>query len=181
MQTDITALGKEETENTPARGAAQTAEEHMEKCFNVHKTNDAGKSEGEKDERTAAKKEICDTVREHKQEKSAAERRRVGKLSVGDMFSVGNVVKAFRAVRKGTVPGRDGFPTEFYSKDPATVERLAEHLAKHFRETADARIMSEAMRCAIVSILYKGIKGKDKTTPDSYRPIPYQSHRHNTE
>ena len=57
MQTDITALGKEETENTPARGAAQTAEEHMEKCFNVHKTNDAGKSEGEKDERTAAKKE----------------------------------------------------------------------------------------------------------------------------
>ena len=51
------------------------------------------------------------------QGKSAAERRRVGKLSVGDMFSVGNVVKAIRAVRKGTVPGRDGFPTEFYSKD----------------------------------------------------------------
>ena len=103
MQIDITALGKEETENTPARGAAQTAEEHMEKCFNVHKTNDAGKSEEAKSQRTTAKKEICDMVREHMRGKSAAERRRVGKLSVGDMFNVGNVEKAIRAVRKGTV------------------------------------------------------------------------------
>ena len=84
MQTDITALGKEETDNTPARGAAQTAEEHMKKCFNMHKINDAGKSEEEKDERATATEEICNTVREHMQGKSAAERRKVGKLSVKD-------------------------------------------------------------------------------------------------
>ena len=105
MQTDITALGKEETESTPARGAAQTAEEHMERCFNVHKINDAGRSEEAKDERKVATKEICDTVREHIRGKSAAKRRRVGKLSVGDMFSVGNVAKAIRAVRTGVVLG----------------------------------------------------------------------------
>ena len=40
MQTDITALERGATDTTPARIAGQTAEKHMDNCFNKHRRND---------------------------------------------------------------------------------------------------------------------------------------------
>ena len=53
-------------------------------------------------------------VREHMENKSREEREKVSKLSIQHMFGKQNIKLAIQKVKKGTVPGRDGFRTEFY-------------------------------------------------------------------
>ena len=109
-------------------------------------------------------------VREHMEKKSHEEREEISKPSIHHMFGKQNIKLAIQKVKKGTVPGRDGFPTEFYSEDEEVLDRMAGHLSRLFLEITKDKDMTQAMKCAIVSILYKG-KGKDKTEADSYRPI----------
>ena len=155
MQTDITALGREGTEEAPAQSASQAVETHMKKCFNKHVRMDADETQASKEERKKATEDICSKLRTHMSRKSEVDRRRIGEMSVERMFSEGNVRKAIKAVKEGTVPGKDGFPTEFYSKDEEVSEALVKHLSKLFTEVAENGDMTQAMKCAIVSILYK--------------------------
>ena len=142
----------------------------MDKCFNIHNRNDEKESPEERQAREEASKEICRAVEKHVKRIGGEQMERVRGMTMSGMFGKENVVLAIKKVRKGTVPGRDGFPTEFYSEDEEVLNKMGDHLSKLFMEIANDKDMTQAMKCAIVSILYKG-KGKDKATPESYRPI----------
>ena len=60
------------------------------------------------------------------------EREKVSRLSIHHMFGKQNVKLAIQKVKKGIVPGRDGFPTEFYAEDEEVLDRMAGHLSKLF-------------------------------------------------
>ena len=169
MQTDITALEREATNTTPAKTAGQTAEKHMDKCFNKHRRNDEGESEENRAAQEKASREICDMVKRHMGNKSREGKEKVSRLSIQHMFGKQNIKLAIQKVKKGTVPGRDGFPTEFYSENEEVLDRMAGNLSRLFLKITQDKDMTQAMKCAIVNILYKG-RGKDKTEADSNRP-----------
>ena len=90
-------------------------------------------------------------------------------LTVEGITDEDNLVKALRQVKKGTVLAEDGFPTEFYAAKELR-EEMVPHLARLLRETLSKEDMTEAMKEACITVLYKG-RGKDPTMLKSYRPI----------
>ena len=107
-------------------------------------------------------------IREHMAETHTEERIEAMKgLRMDEILHEDNIDLAISAVKKDTVPGADGFSTNFYAK---TRIRSAAVLRELFRHLVDSEDMTEAMKTAVISILYKG-KEKDKEAAKSYRPI----------
>ena len=69
--------------------------------------------------------------------------------------------------KKGTMPASDGFDIDFYARH---AKLLVPHLQGLFREILERGDLTEAMKEATVSVLYKG-RGKDKEDITSYRPV----------
>jgi ribonuclease HI/GNAT superfamily N-acetyltransferase len=116
-------------------------------------------------ERDSVVEEVLDQVRAH----AAGRKVAWENLDPEKMFSEKNITEAIRKLRRGTVPGNDGFSIEFYAR-PDVQEYMVPHLRRLFLKMAQDGVMTEAMREAIISVLYKG-RGKEKTRMKSYRPI----------
>jgi len=91
-------------------------------------------------------------------------------LEVDSIISRDNIAEAIKQIKKGTVPGQDGFGTDFYAREDIT-PLLLDHLVKLFSSVVkDKEVMTEAMRMAVITVLYKG-RDKDRLECKSYRPI----------
>ena len=90
-------------------------------------------------------------------------------LRVEEILAEENIDKAITQIKKGTVGGEDGFDTTFYAI-PEARAALIDHLGVMFREIREDKRMPESMRCAGLSMLYKG-KGRSPKLPKNYRPI----------
>ena len=133
--------------------AAEVASAHLERIFNVHRTHRAGKDSGHREQ---AVQRLLDMVRANAPATHEVRKAMRG-LSIKEMFCEKNVKEAIEKSKKGTVPGRCGFDVAFYAQR-GLVDGMAEHLSKLFQWIArsDSQCMTEAMRRATVSVLYRG-------------------------
>ena len=142
--------------------APQVAARHLEHIFNIHA------STPDPPNRSADMERILQQVREHAP-RSADIADLMQNLSAAHMFSEKNIRRAILKTKKGTVPAADGYDTAFYAH-PDVIDIVVPILAKPFQHIAreDSTGMTEAMRMATISVLYKG-RGKDRTKPNRGR------------
>ena len=161
-------------------------EKHMSAVFNLGERESAigggeggAREEGEEGTegrgraergRAEGKSRILGCIRAHVAAKAGGEvEGAMGGLRVGEILEEENIDKAITQIKKGTVGGEDGFDTTFYAI-PEVRAALIDHLGVMYREIKEDKRMPESMRCAGLSMLYKG-KGRSPKLPKSYRPI----------
>ena len=144
-------------------------EQHYDASLNEHvnkeKISTPRDIEESKHRREAACQEILERVRQHTATLPTTEKREL--FTKKNLLSEKNLRKAIKEVRKNTVPASDGFTTDFFA---ATKDITWKQLQALYEEIWDDELMTNAMREAVISCVYKQ-KGKDKTIPKSYRPV----------
>ena len=116
-------------------------------------------------ERDRARERVKEVVKKHMEGREVEEA--MEGLAWSSIFAKSNIEKALKEVKKGTVPGGQGFDTGFYN---AQKDVMLDHLSQLFWSIAESGDMTEAMKEATISVLYKG-KGKDTEEITSYRPV----------
>ena len=90
-------------------------------------------------------------------------------MAVEAIIADKNLDEAMKEVKKGTIPGKSGFPAEFHAnEDVRDIQKP--HLQNLYRDIVKKGKMSDEEREASVSVLYKG-KGKDPQDRKKYRPV----------
>ena len=87
-------------------------------------------------------------------------------LQMEVVLSKANIKRAIMSLKRGTAPGADGLTADFYRAQHCT---MVPHLHKLYMELYEKGEMTEAMKEAVVTLLFKG-KGK-RTDWKNYRPI----------
>lgn len=136
------------------------ASERWRKIYNKFENE----TEEEVEERNRAREKVRGVVKEHMEGREVKEA--MEGLAWSSIFAKNNIEKALKEVKKGTVPGGQGFDTGFYN---AQKDVMLDHLAQLFWSIAESGDMTEAMKEA-TKVLYKG-KGKDTEEITSYRPV----------
>ena len=151
------------TMQTQQREIERICEEHFRHVFNMHAAIDP-EPEATADSTSYLRR----LVRAHMEDTNMEGRTKaMHGLKMSSILHPDNIDLAIRSVRKDTVPGSDGFDTNFYNK---TTKRTANILRDLFWEIHKTQDMTEAMKMAAVSVLYKG-KGRNSEDMKSYRPI----------
>ena len=150
-------------------GMLDVCKVRWEELFNRHKQVDEAATEAQKAEREASVERLRDTIRWHMASLEGRGERVMAGLTVETMFSEENVGPAVTEMTKGTEPGQGGLPPEYYNLE-GVKEKVVPRLCRLFREVFGNRDMTESMKVAIITVLFKG-KGKDEQDVGSYRPI----------
>ena len=120
--------------------------------------------------RQETKEKLLNKIRRHVELKDKEEiEQTMGGLCLSEILSGENIRAAIAEIKKGTVPGEDGFDTNFYNKEEVT-DALIGHLRELFHEVVENKIMTKSMREARMSMLHKG-RGKSEDLPKNYRPV----------
>ena len=147
----------------------QRMEEHYDASLNEHVNKARAMNPEDMAEMNTKRSVMCsrvlERVRKHTASLKTKDKRNA--FTRENLLSESNIRRAIREVRKNTVPASDGFTTNFYSD---TKEESWKQLKALFEEIWDQELMTDAMREAVISCVYKQ-KGKDKTVPKSYRPV----------
>ena len=83
----------------------------------------------------------------------------MGKFTMENILSTENIQEAIKEIRKGTVPGGDGFDTGFFNI-PEVAGMMTGHLRQLYTEIRLDKIMPDAMRTAKTGCVHD--RGADK-------------------
>ena len=129
-------------------------ETHYDASLNEHvnkeKLIDPEETKAIDEKRAAMMKKVLERVRDHTGKLKNTEMRKA--FTKENLLSEKNLRKAISEVKKNTVPARDGFTTSFFSD---TKEESWKQLKALFEEIWDDALMTDAMREAVISCVYK--------------------------
>ena len=132
-------------------------------------------AEGGDTAREKAKRHILEMIRGHVASRDGEEvEQAMGRLTMENILSTENIREAIKEIKKGTVPGDDGFDTGFFS-NPEVEEMMTGHLKQLYTEIRLDKIMPAAMRTAKTSMLYKGRGGSQRMSRRVTGPLRSRS------
>ena len=91
------------------------------------------------------------------------------KLEPHVVFSEGSFDRALDAIKKGTMPGLSGVTVDLVAYE-SWRKNMAKHLSRLACKCYQQGSLTECMRVALISVLYKG-KGLPRDLCTSYRPV----------